>query len=130
MQRSLNQRSRSAKPTTIHGYAQSGDLLGFQKLLRENPSLLNERNPVVRSHSILLCPFGFFKFHSFFPKRLYFDVALLMFSFSGYNFIWWVWCFFFRIIKLFYELGFVVFTIWDSISVLCFIRTALLDLVY
>lgn len=47
MQRSQDQRSRSAKPTTIHGYAQSGDLLGFQKLLRDNPSLLNETNPVM-----------------------------------------------------------------------------------
>ncbi|GMN50526.1 hypothetical protein TIFTF001_019684 [Ficus carica] len=47
MQRSHNQRSRSGKPSTIHGHAQSGDLLGFQRLLRENPSLLNERNPVM-----------------------------------------------------------------------------------
>ncbi|KAK6941515.1 ATPase, AAA-type, core [Dillenia turbinata] len=43
-----NQRStRSTKPTTIHGLAQSGDLLSFQKLLRDNPSLLNDRNPVM-----------------------------------------------------------------------------------
>jgi hypothetical protein len=54
MQRTQDQRSRSAKPTTIHGYAQFGDLLGFQRLLRENPSLLNERNPVVRSHSLFI----------------------------------------------------------------------------
>ncbi|KAA8523115.1 hypothetical protein F0562_009538 [Nyssa sinensis] len=47
MQRSLDQRSRSAKLTTIHGCAQSGDLLGLQKLLRDNPSLLNDRNPVM-----------------------------------------------------------------------------------
>ncbi|EXB79940.1 Protein cfxQ-like protein [Morus notabilis] len=49
MQRSRDQihRSRSAKPATIHSYAHSGDLLGFQRLLRENPSLLNERNPVM-----------------------------------------------------------------------------------
>ncbi|KAG6662275.1 poly [ADP-ribose] polymerase tankyrase-1-like isoform X2 [Carya illinoinensis] len=47
MQRPLNQRSRSTKPTTIHGYAQSGDLLGFQRLLRDNPSLINDRNPVM-----------------------------------------------------------------------------------
>ncbi|XP_041005658.1 ESX-1 secretion system protein EccA1-like isoform X1 [Juglans microcarpa x Juglans regia] len=47
MQKPQNQRSRSAKPTTIHGYAQSGDLLGFQRLLRENPSLINDRNPVM-----------------------------------------------------------------------------------
>ncbi|KAB1201629.1 hypothetical protein CJ030_MR0G002603 [Morella rubra] len=47
MQRPQDQRSRSAKPTTIHGYAQSGDLLAVQRLLRDNPSLLNERNPVM-----------------------------------------------------------------------------------
>ncbi|KAF7112749.1 hypothetical protein RHSIM_RhsimUnG0196500 [Rhododendron simsii] len=41
-----DQRSRSAKPTTVHGCAQSGDLVGIQKLLRDNPSLLNDRNPV------------------------------------------------------------------------------------
>jgi len=40
-------RSRSSKPATIHGFAQSGDLVAFQKLLNANPSLLNERNPVV-----------------------------------------------------------------------------------
>lgn len=47
MQRPLDQRSRSSKPTTIHGCAQSGDLLALQKLLRDNPSLLNDRNPVM-----------------------------------------------------------------------------------
>ncbi|KAI4347123.1 hypothetical protein L6164_007966 [Bauhinia variegata] len=47
MHRSQDQRSRSAKPATIHGYSQSGDLVGFQRLLRENPSLLNDRNPVM-----------------------------------------------------------------------------------
>uniref|UniRef100_A0A5B7AG38 Uncharacterized protein n=1 Tax=Davidia involucrata TaxID=16924 RepID=A0A5B7AG38_DAVIN len=47
MERSLDQRSRSAKLTTIHGCAQSGDLLALQKLLRDNPSLLNDRNPVM-----------------------------------------------------------------------------------
>ncbi|KAL6223992.1 hypothetical protein ACLB2K_002849 [Fragaria x ananassa] len=47
MQRNPDQRSRSAKPTTIHGYAHSGDLSGFQKLLRENPALLNERNAIM-----------------------------------------------------------------------------------
>ncbi|KAE9464513.1 hypothetical protein C3L33_03639, partial [Rhododendron williamsianum] len=41
-----DQRSRSAKPTTVHGCAQSGDLVGIQKLLQDNPSLLNDRNPV------------------------------------------------------------------------------------
>ncbi|XP_065850510.1 protein CfxQ homolog [Euphorbia lathyris] len=40
-------RTRSSKPLTIHAYAQSGDLLGLQKLLRANHSLLNERNPVM-----------------------------------------------------------------------------------
>lgn len=40
-------RQRSSKPTTIHGFAQSGDLTNFQKLLKGNPSLLNERNPVM-----------------------------------------------------------------------------------
>ncbi|KAL3825149.1 hypothetical protein ACJIZ3_021178 [Penstemon smallii] len=47
MQKLRDQRSRSLKPTTIHGFAQSGDLNSFQKLLRENPSLLNDRNPVM-----------------------------------------------------------------------------------
>ncbi|GMH13680.1 hypothetical protein Nepgr_015521 [Nepenthes gracilis] len=48
MQSTRHQRSRpSSKPTTIHGLAQSGDLVGFQRLLKENPSLLNERNPVM-----------------------------------------------------------------------------------
>ncbi|KAA8534979.1 hypothetical protein F0562_029982 [Nyssa sinensis] len=47
MQRSQDKRSRSAKPTTIHGYAQSGDLPSLQKLLHDNPSLLNDRNAVM-----------------------------------------------------------------------------------
>ncbi|XWS26854.1 hypothetical protein CRYUN_Cryun26dG0066200 [Craigia yunnanensis] len=47
MQRRQDQRSRSAKPTTIHGFAQSGDLVGLQKLLMDKPFLLNERNPVM-----------------------------------------------------------------------------------
>lgn len=42
------QRMRSARPTTIHDCALSGDLISLQKLLKDNPSLLNERNPVVR----------------------------------------------------------------------------------
>ncbi|GLU09867.1 hypothetical protein SLE2022_267050 [Rubroshorea leprosula] len=41
------QRSRSARPTTIHGCAQAGDLVAFQRLLRDSPSLLNERNAVM-----------------------------------------------------------------------------------
>ncbi|KAL8209357.1 hypothetical protein R6Q57_006089 [Mikania cordata] len=40
------QNSRSSKPATIHASAQSGDLSGLQKRLRENPSLINDRNPV------------------------------------------------------------------------------------
>ncbi|KAL7137681.1 hypothetical protein ABFS83_10G109500 [Erythranthe nasuta] len=47
MQKVKDQRPRSSKPTTIHGFAQSGDLNSFQKLLRDNPSLLNDRNPVM-----------------------------------------------------------------------------------
>ncbi|KAJ8749799.1 hypothetical protein K2173_013202 [Erythroxylum novogranatense] len=49
MQRPINQdqRSRFSRPATVHGCAQSGDLSGFQKLLRDNASLLNERNPVM-----------------------------------------------------------------------------------
>ncbi|KAG4388528.1 hypothetical protein GLYMA_09G191100v4 [Glycine max] len=45
--RSQDQRSRPAKAATIHGCALSGDLVGLQRLLRDNPSLLNERNPVM-----------------------------------------------------------------------------------
>ena len=97
MHRPQDQRSRSAKPTTIHGYAQSGDLLGFQKLLRENPSLLNEGNPVVRFY---LCPSGFF---IFFPKILYFGVlGTVLFDWFGLVL--------FRIIRFFDELGFVIWT--------------------
>ncbi|KAF5748589.1 caseinolytic peptidase B protein [Tripterygium wilfordii] len=48
MQRPQDQRSRStARPATIHGCAQYGNLLGLQNLLRENPYLLNERNAVM-----------------------------------------------------------------------------------
>ncbi|MQL72840.1 hypothetical protein Taro_005183 [Colocasia esculenta] len=46
-------RSRAAKPVTIHACAQSGDLPGLQRKLADNPSLLNERNPVVRRHFCL-----------------------------------------------------------------------------
>ncbi|RRT76151.1 hypothetical protein B296_00023419, partial [Ensete ventricosum] len=51
---SHDQRSRSAKAVTIHGCAQSGDLIGLQKRLQENPSLLNARNAVVRLLLLLL----------------------------------------------------------------------------
>lgn len=47
MHRSWDQQSKSFTPTTIHGFAQSAYLLAFQKMLSDNPSLLNERNPVV-----------------------------------------------------------------------------------
>ncbi|KAL4318317.1 hypothetical protein GQ457_18G000820 [Hibiscus cannabinus] len=47
MLRRQDQRSRSAKPVTIHGLVQSGDLVGLQKLLKDKPFLLNERNPVM-----------------------------------------------------------------------------------
>lgn len=40
-------RPRTLKPTTIHGFAQSGDINAFQRLLLNNPALLNERNPVM-----------------------------------------------------------------------------------
>ncbi|KAH6827239.1 AAA-type ATPase family protein / ankyrin repeat family protein [Perilla frutescens var. hirtella] len=42
-----DQRPRSLKPTTIHGFAQSGDINAFQRLLLNNPSLLNDKNPVM-----------------------------------------------------------------------------------
>lgn len=54
MQRTRDQRSRSSRPITIHGLAQSGDVVAFKKLLNDNPFLLNERNPVVRSLSCSL----------------------------------------------------------------------------
>ncbi|KAK4759778.1 hypothetical protein SAY87_022909 [Trapa incisa] len=48
MQKLQDQRSRSARqPTTVHGCAQSGNLPALQKLVRDHPSLLNERNPVM-----------------------------------------------------------------------------------
>ncbi|XVF34836.1 hypothetical protein REPUB_Repub18cG0092700 [Reevesia pubescens] len=47
MKRRQDQASRSAKPTTIHGFAQSGDLVALQKLLKDKPFLFNERNPVM-----------------------------------------------------------------------------------
>ncbi|KAJ0097972.1 hypothetical protein Patl1_27424 [Pistacia atlantica] len=39
------QPSGSEKLKTIHDCAQLGDIDGFQKLLQDNPTLLNERNP-------------------------------------------------------------------------------------
>lgn len=42
-----DRRPRAAKPETIHGFAQSGDLLGLQKKLQENPSLLNAPNAIM-----------------------------------------------------------------------------------
>ncbi|PIA65011.1 hypothetical protein AQUCO_00100465v1 [Aquilegia coerulea] len=43
-----DQRFRSSKTaTTIHGYAQSGDLVCLQKKLQDNPSLLNARNDIM-----------------------------------------------------------------------------------
>ncbi|KAJ6795556.1 Uncharacterized protein M6B38_225315 [Iris pallida] len=42
-----NGRPRPSKPETIHGCAQSGDLVGLQKKLQENPSLLNTRNSIM-----------------------------------------------------------------------------------
>ncbi|KAJ0041110.1 hypothetical protein Pint_26730 [Pistacia integerrima] len=39
-----NQSSGSEKRITIHDCAQSGDIDGFQKLLQDNPSLVEERN--------------------------------------------------------------------------------------
>lgn len=47
MQKMKDQRPRSLKPTTIHGFAQSGDINAFQRLLLNNPSLLNDRNPIM-----------------------------------------------------------------------------------
>lgn len=49
-----DQRPRSSKPTTIHGFAQSGDVNAFQRMLLNNPSLLNDRNPIVRSLYLFL----------------------------------------------------------------------------
>ena len=50
-------RPRPAKVETIHGVARAGDLAGVQRMLRENPALLNDKNPVVREAppASLLC---------------------------------------------------------------------------
>jgi hypothetical protein len=50
---SQNGRPRPAKPETIHGLARSGDLTAVQRKLRENPELLNDKNPVVRAYGLL-----------------------------------------------------------------------------
>ena len=47
-------RPRPVKAETIHGLARAGDLAGVQRKLRENPALLNDKNPVVRAASVLL----------------------------------------------------------------------------
>ncbi|XP_044462082.1 ribulose bisphosphate carboxylase/oxygenase activase, chloroplastic-like isoform X2 [Mangifera indica] len=39
--------SASDKHTTIHDCAESGDIEAFQKLLQDNPSLLNEKNAIM-----------------------------------------------------------------------------------
>nr|XP_051224155.1 uncharacterized protein LOC127342258 [Lolium perenne] len=46
---SQNRLPRPAKTQTIHGLVRAGDLAGFQRKLRENPALLNDKNPVVRA---------------------------------------------------------------------------------
>lgn len=74
MQRPLDQRSRSSKPTTIHGCAQSGDLLALQKLLRGNPSLLNDRNPVVRS---LILPLSVCPLHMGISRNPFFFICCI-----------------------------------------------------
>lgn len=54
---------RRSKPanfiTTIHGYAQKGDIVGVQKKLADDPSLLNSKNAVVSIQSLILF-FSFF----------------------------------------------------------------------
>ncbi|XP_006647141.1 protein CbxX, chromosomal [Oryza brachyantha] len=44
---SQNGRPRPAKAETIHGLARAGDLDGVRRKLRENPALINDRNPVM-----------------------------------------------------------------------------------
>ncbi|XP_047063665.1 uncharacterized protein LOC124671318 [Lolium rigidum] len=46
---SQNRLPRPAKTQTIHGLVRAGDLTGVQRKLRENPALLNDKNPVVRA---------------------------------------------------------------------------------
>ncbi|KAM0030862.1 hypothetical protein Hdeb2414_s0017g00501941 [Helianthus debilis subsp. tardiflorus] len=50
MQRVVVKDQHSSKPVkavTIHACAQSGDVAGVQKRVRENPALVNDRNPVI-----------------------------------------------------------------------------------
>lgn len=42
--------------STIHDYVESGDLIGLQRLLARDPSLLNQRDNLVRSSSYFLSP--------------------------------------------------------------------------
>uniref|UniRef100_A0ACD5Z696 Uncharacterized protein n=1 Tax=Avena sativa TaxID=4498 RepID=A0ACD5Z696_AVESA len=44
---SQNGRPRPAKAETIHGLVRADDLAGVQRMLRENPDLLNDKNPVM-----------------------------------------------------------------------------------
>ncbi|KAI4380409.1 hypothetical protein MLD38_006605 [Melastoma candidum] len=48
-QRFQDQQQRRAKgrPDNVHGYAQFGDLPSLQRLLKDSPFLVNERNPVM-----------------------------------------------------------------------------------
>ncbi|PWA40308.1 tankyrase-1 [Artemisia annua] len=47
MQRVKDSSRSVTKPITIHALCNSGDLSGVIKLLRDNPSLINDRNPVL-----------------------------------------------------------------------------------
>lgn len=83
MNRSQDQRStRPAKPPTIHTCALSGDLLGLQKLLRDNPNLLNGTNPVVRfPFSLRFYQLGISKISPFFLLLLLL-LYLFLYDFS------------------------------------------------
>src|SRR4051812_20834031 len=54
---SQNGRPRPAKAETIHGLVRAGDLAGVQRMLRENPDLLNDKNPVVRALPASCAPY-------------------------------------------------------------------------
>uniref|UniRef100_A0A7N0T8C3 AAA+ ATPase domain-containing protein n=1 Tax=Kalanchoe fedtschenkoi TaxID=63787 RepID=A0A7N0T8C3_KALFE len=47
MHRHRDPRSRSSRPITVHDVAKSGHLPAFQKLLRDNPALVNQPNDVL-----------------------------------------------------------------------------------